>query len=319
MSANDFKNELEKTLYGQSDLIEESLVCLIAGGHQLITGAPGLAKTTLVKKIAKLSGLSFGRVQFTPDLMPMDITGSEILDNSSSNSSFRFEKGPVFCNFLLADEINRASPKTQAALLEAMEEKKITMAGKTYDLPLPFFVFATENPVESVGTYELPEAQKDRFLLNSFVPYPDKESEKKIYTSLIHAENKIDSALPSGDLDLWKKEASEVRVPEPFIEALTDFIRFTRPESNSESLYSFGAGPRAGISILSCARAKAYMEGRDEILWTDISRFFNAALRHRLVLDYKALKGGLSMDESIEQTAKKFRERVENNYSLVWN
>lgn len=295
------KDSIAASIFGQEELVTEALCCLFAGGHILITGAPGLAKTTLVRVLAKHLGLEYNRVQFTPDLLPSDIVGSEILnvDGASGKRSFEFVKGPVFTNLLLADEINRASPRTQSALLEAMQERSCTVAGKTHALGDPFMVFATQNPFESEGTFPLPEAQLDRFLLHTLVPYPQKDVEEKILQE--HAQNRLagevrSSAPPKSSFTLDKyallkiiELCKTVTVEPEIIQLINELVRSSRPDDEScpeelRGAFWYGAGPRAGISLVSTARVLALMSGSETVRWQHVRRLAKPVLRHRLRL-----------------------------------
>lgn len=313
--ANDLSTQLlehvSSSIFGQEDLILETLCCFLAGGHILMTGAPGLAKTTLVRVFSENLGLKFGRVQYTPDLLPSDITGAEILniDPETQRRSFEFSKGPIFVNLLLADEINRASPRTQSAMLEAMQEKSITVAGKTHYLNLPFMVFATQNPYESEGTFPLPEAQLDRFLLHTLVQYPSKEAELQILTE--HAadrlvgeqhEEKQKKPLAIGveKIRAMIAKTKEITIEPEILSAINELVRSTRPESEFcpekyKDLVWYGAGSRAGLSFISVIRALALIEGVESVRWRHVRRMAKPVLRHRLKLVPHA--GRMEFDE----------------------
>lgn len=318
-AATDVSTKLREAItgviFGQEDLITETLACLLAGGHILLTGAPGLAKTTLVRVFANVLGLEFGRVQFTPDLLPSDILGSEILniDPETARRSFEFSKGPIFTNLLLADEINRASPRTQSALLEAMQERTVTVAGKRHLLPKPFLVFATQNPFESEGTFPLPEAQMDRFLMHSLVDYPSVEAEQKMLGAHAASElvgEKVDwgtpvKALPAATLAKVMERVRQIRIDETLVSVITELVRSSRPDDSScpkqlkESLW-YGAGPRAGISLISASRAFALMSNSEIVRWQHIKRMAKPVLRHRIRLAAHAMRDGLTEDQVVE-------------------
>ncbi len=310
------KGRIGEVIFGQEDLINEVLCCLLASGHVLITGAPGLAKTSLVRVIARNLGLHHGRIQFTPDLLPSDITGCEILNNDpeTQRRNFVFSEGPIFANFVLADEINRASPRTQSALLEAMQEKKVTVAGKNYQLPEPFMVFATQNPFESEGTFPLPEAQLDRFLVHAYISYPEEDAELRILkehslSRLVgensdHGRNEKEILNPQIISDLIA-QTRKIQVSNEILVAIRELVRSTRPGDPScpENIASglwYGASPRAGISLVSVSRALALMEGHEQVSWQHVRRLAKPALRHRIRLTLAASRDRLHVDDVIE-------------------
>lgn len=306
----DLRSELNLAIFGQEELITETIVAFLSHGHILMTGAPGLAKTTLVKAFASKLGLAFGRVQFTPDLLPSDITGGEILniDPQTQRRSFEFTKGPIFVNLLLADEINRASPRTQSAMLESMQEGSVTTGWQQHDLPQPFMVFATQNPYESEGTFPLPEAQLDRFLIHSVVSYPDSEAELKIITD--HASNQLigESKIksPSQVIEIESiqtlfQAVQKTSVPPEILEVINTLVRMTRPDDESFlSSYAnsilYGAGPRAGIGLVSACRALAFLEGTEEVRFSHVKRMAPPALRHRVKLSIGAYSDQITAD-----------------------
>ena len=320
------RDNISAVVFGQEELITETLCAFLAGGHILMTGAPGLAKTTLVRVVSQQLGLSFGRIQFTPDLLPSDIVGSEILniDQASGQRTFKFIKGPIFTNLLLADEINRASPRTQSALLEAMQEKSVTVAGTTYQLTLPFMVFATQNPFESEGTFALPEAQLDRFLIHTLVDYPEADAENRLLKA--HADSQLvgeqtnqemqDNPLITNTQVLQLIDTvRRVAVDDNLTQLVGQLVRSSRPTSpdcpeNRRDLVWYGAGPRAGISLISVARALAFLDGRTAVRWSDVKRMARPTMRHRLKLSPAAARQSLSEDtfigellENIERSA----------------
>ena len=287
------KAEIERRVFGQAKVVEHSLAAILAGGHALLVGPPGLAKTRLVQSIAAAIGLDWSRIQFTPDLMPSDILGSEVLDEEAGGKrSFRFIKGPVFARLLMADEINRASPRTQSALLQAMAEGHVTIAGATYELPKPFHVLATQNPIEQEGTYPLPEAQLDRFLLKIDVGYPDADTERRI---LLETTTGADASLtaqldPAGLLAL---QALVRRLPigERLLKAVMDLVREARPEQTSlaevKAKVSWGPSPRAGQALLMAARARALLRGRATASLDDVEALAEAVLSHRMGMKFQ--------------------------------
>lgn len=315
-------------VFGQNELITEALCCLLAGGHILMTGAPGLAKTTLVRVISRHLGLGFGRVQFTPDLLPSDILGSEVLnaDPQTGTRHFAFSRGPVFTNLLLADEVNRASPRTQSALLEAMQERAVTVGGQTHALPFPFMVFATQNPFESEGTFPLPEAQLDRFLLHTLVDYPDAEAERQILTEHVHGKlvgEQIGQS-PAAEVTLQTHEVQaliertkSVRVDDNIISGINALVRHSRPadpecpETLRRAIW-YGAGPRAGISLISVAKALALVENSEQVRWQHIRRMARPVLRHRIRLTAHGLRDGLDADKIIGELLTRLEARYSN-------
>lgn len=298
------KSEISKSIIGQQDVIEKVLISIFSNGHVLLVGVPGLAKTLLVNTISKALGLSFNRVQFTPDLMPADIIGSEIL---SEDRSFKFLKGPVFTNILLADEINRTPPKTQAALLESMQEKKVTNAGKSYDLPQPFFVLATQNPIEQEGTYPLPEAQLDRFMFNVWVDYPSLQEEialVKQTTSKINEE--INAVLEKEDILYFQELIKKLPVPDPVYDYAVNLVVKTRVNDPlaselTKKYLSWGAGPRASQYLITAAKTHAALNGKFSVDIEDVKAIALPVLRHRLIKNYHADAEGLSIDAIIKQ------------------
>ncbi len=292
------KAELSKAIVGQTSLIEHALVAILADGHVLLEGVPGVAKTLLVRSLARVLSLDFRRIQFTPDLMPSDVVGTNVFD--AKTGEFVLRKGPVFTSILLADEINRTPPKTQSALLEAMEERKATIDGVPYPMPVPFIVFATQNPIEFEGTYPLPEAQLDRFLMKLLVPYPEEEEEVTIlrrYAEGFRA-HELDKAgmepvLNADDLQRLKREVSQVRVDEDILHYINKIVRATR----HSDLIAVGGSPRAGIAILLCAQAIAAMRGRDFITPDDVKEVALPVLRHRIILRPEAEVEGFTPDQ----------------------
>jgi MoxR-like ATPase len=295
-------NSMSQVIIGQHDVIESLVICLLAGGHALVEGVPGLGKTLLVKSLAQATDLQFRRVQFTPDLMPSDIVGTEILeeDTSTKQRVFRFQQGPVFTQVLLADEINRAPPKTQSALLEAMQERCVTFAGHTHRLPKPFFVLATQNPIEQAGTYPLPEAQLDRFLLRIDVGYPTEEEEITMVARTTHAG--IADAQPAMDVaSLLRIQAlvRDIEIGEHLVRYATRLIRATRPQlstvSSVQKHVGWGAGPRAGQALVLAAKARAFMHGRLAVTREDIGAMLLPVLAHRVLRNFEAEADGVAI------------------------
>ncbi len=312
---SDVKSELAKVIVGQTDIIDQILISLISNGHCLLVGVPGLAKTLLVKTLSEVLDLKFSRIQFTPDLMPSDITGTEVLeeDKLTNKRFFRFIEGPIFANIILADEINRTPPKTQSALLEAMQEHKITAAGISYKLPEPFFVLATQNPIEQEGTYPLPEAQLDRFMFNLWLDYPDFNDEIEIVhktTSNYLAELK--KVLSASDLIKFQQLVRRVPVADNVVQFAVKVSNLTRPnESNTfpfiKNWITWGAGPRASQYLILAAKSKAIIEGRFTPKIDDVKFAMLPVLRHRIITNFAAEAEGISSVDII----KKLLENLE--------
>jgi MoxR-like ATPase len=304
--------ELSKRIIGQKAVIDDLLACFFSGGHCLIIGVPGLAKTTLVHCLAQCLNLKFNRIQFTPDLMPSDITGSEILfeDKTSGNREFKFVKGPIFCNIVLADEINRTPPKTQSALLQAMQEQEVTSSGITFALPKPFWVLATQNPIEQEGTYPLPEAQQDRFMFSINVDYPNFHEELEIVrTTTAPKTADIKAVLDENELVAFRDLVWRVPVAESVVKAAVTLVRSTRPSESAcpEKLREFitwGAGPRASQFLVLAAKAYSVLDGRPTPDIQDIARAAFPVLRHRLVRSFHAETEGMTAKEIIKALLK---------------
>lgn len=286
---------MAKVIIGQDQVIESLIICLLAGGHALVEGVPGLGKTLLVKSLAQATAMQFRRVQFTPDLMPSDIVGTEILEEDSATRQrvFRFQQGPVFTQVLLADEINRAPPKTQSALLEAMQERAVTFAGQTHKLPAPFFVLATQNPIEQAGTYPLPEAQLDRFLLRIDVGYPGEDEEMAMVSRTTHAGLRdATPALDAACLLRLQQLVRDIEIGEHLLRYATRLVRATRPQDTPvqsvRKHVGWGAGPRAGQALVLAAKARALMHGRLAVTRDDIGAMLLAVLAHRVLRNFEA-------------------------------
>ena len=299
------RTEVGRVIVGQDELIERLLVALVTGQHALIEGAPGLAKTLTVSTLARALKLSFSRIQFTPDLLPADITGTLVFQQS--DGQFRLRRGPLFANVFLADEINRAPAKVQSALLEAMQERQVTIGGTSYALPEPFFVLATQNPIEHEGTYPLPEAQLDRFMLKILVGYPDRESERSIIRRALEEEDvEVRPAAGARDLEALVLETRRVEVNDRIREYVVRLLEATREPSryqldDLEPLIEFGASPRAGAMLAQAVRSLARIRGRAYALPEDVKELAPDVLRHRLVLTYEAEARGISPDQIVER------------------
>ncbi len=290
-------DEIGKVIVGQKEVVEEVMIALLCNGHALLESNPGLGKTLTISTISKVVDLSFNRIQCTPDLMPADITGTTIVEEHDGDKKFRFEHGPVFANIVLADEINRASPKTQSALLEAMQEKQVTVAGHTYPLDKPFFVLATQNPIEQEGTYPLPEAQLDRFLLKILVPYPDYREELEIvnrYTAQSSPETS--RGISKETLVSLQKLTKDVPIAEDLKDRTIRLVIRTRDGGAIE----YGASPRASIAIILAAKARALIHGRNYVAEEDVIAMSYPVLRHRIILSFEAERSGVTPDDAIE-------------------
>ncbi len=300
----ELKNEIHQVIIGQEAVVDQVLIAIFSRAHCLLVGVPGLAKTLLVNTIAETLGLSFNRIQFTPDLMPSDIVGSEILDETKN---FKFIKGPIFSNVLLADEINRTPPKTQSALLEAMQEKKVTAAGHTYDLPNPFFVLATQNPIEQEGTYPLPEAQLDRFMFNIWVDYPSYVEELAIVKATT-SDNKVSlrKVLTAEEILAYQDLIRRIPVADNVLEYAVKLVGKTRINNPTapkltKDYITWGAGPRASQNLIVGAKCHAALQGKYSPDIEDVKAVANSILRHRLVRNYRAEAEGYTMDRIIEE------------------
>jgi MoxR-like ATPase len=301
--------EVGKAVFGQERVVELSLAAVLAGGHALLVGAPGLAKTRLVAALAQVLGLPWGRIQFTPDLMPADILGSEVLDqDEQGRRHFRFVQGPIFTSLLMADEINRASPRTQSALLQAMQEHHVTISGHGFDLPPPFHVLATQNPIEHEGAYPLPEAQLDRFLLQVDVPYPDKETERRIVIETTGLnESHPEAVLNPEMLMSIQRLVRRMPVGEKVLAAILELVRSARPGASSDprvnAHVAWGPGPRAGQALMLAVRARALLRGRLAPSLDDVSALARPALVHRMALSFGARAEGLDVDSLVDDLA----------------
>lgn len=305
------KTEIQKVIIGQDVVIEEILIALLAGGHCLLEGVPGLAKTLMVRTLSQALDLSFKRIQFTPDLMPTDIVGTEILeeDPSTGKRFFKFTKGPVFANIILADEINRTPPKTQAALLEAMQEFEVTYGGKTYPIERPFFILATQNPIEQAGTYPLPEAQLDRFLLYIKIDYPSLDEETRMLMNTTGTTfNKVNSILNGEEIKQLQALVREVSISEELIGYVSELVRATRPAHSSvpfvKEWVRWGAGPRAGQALILTAKARALFHGRYAVIMEDLATMAYPVFRHRVLMNFKAEADGVSSDRLTAELLK---------------
>jgi len=304
--------EIAKVITGQQETVEQLLITFLAGGHALLEGVPGLAKTLMIRTLAQAIDLKFRRIQFTPDLMPSDIIGTEILeeDHSTGKKFFKFNKGPIFANIILADEINRTPPKTQAALLEAMQEFKVTYSGKNYPLDKPFFILATQNPIEQSGTFMLPEAQQDRFLLYIKIGYPTESDETTILKNTTGTKKETVNTIISGEEILRLQElVREIPISDDLIILVSKLVRATRPETTSSNYVkewvSWGAGPRAGQAMILTAKARALAQGRLSVTLDDLKHVAFPVLRHRIIINFRAESEGISADDVTQELLNK--------------
>lgn len=300
----DLKKEIGKVIVGQDRVIEELLITFCAGGHALLQGVPGLAKTLMIRTLADAIDADFKRIQFTPDLMPTDIVGTDILeeDHATGKRHFTFQKGPVFTHILLADEINRTPPKTQAALLEAMQEFRVTAGGKTLELDRPFFVLATQNPIEQSGTYPLPEAQLDRFLMFLHVEYPDEQEEFDVLKRTTGVEQQgVNNIMNVKEILEIQQLVRQVTISDDMITAVNEIVRKTRPDTTDNDFVKqwveWGAGPRAGQAMILTAKARALLNQRYSVTFDDVKFVAPAVLRHRLLLNFNAETEGITADQ----------------------
>jgi len=307
------REELEKVIVGQHQVIEQVMIAMLARGHCLLEGVPGLAKTLLIQSIAEALSLSFNRIQFTPDLMPSDITGTDVLqeDPITHERGYQFIKGPIFANIILGDEINRTPPKTQAAMLESMQERMVSAGGKNFELPNPFFVLATQNPLEQEGTYPLPEAQLDRFLLYIKVDYPSRDEEWHIARRVTSGSlGSIESIISGDDVLKAQKFIEEMPVCDQVVGYCLELVRLSRPGAENAPDFinqwaSWGAGPRGVIALLNCAKAKALLNGRLHATVADVQAVAPAALRHRIASNYSAMAEGITNDKIVTMLLEK--------------
>ncbi|EDP71400.1 ATPase associated with various cellular activities, AAA_3 [Flavobacteriales bacterium ALC-1] len=308
---NSLKKEIGKIIIGQEETVDQLLITFLAGGHALLEGVPGLAKTLMIRTLAQAIDLEFKRIQFTPDLMPSDIIGTEILeeDHSTGKKFFKFNKGPIFANIVLADEINRTPPKTQAALLEAMQEFEVTYSGNTYKLDRPFFILATQNPIEQSGTFPLPEAQQDRFLFYIKIGYPEANEETNILKKTTGVRKETLQKVISGE-DILRLQhlVREVPISDDLIEFVSNVVRATRPETTTNSYVkewvNWGAGPRAGQAMILTAKARALLHGRLSVVLDDLKQVAIPVLRHRVIVNFKAEAEGITSDEVTNEIIK---------------
>ncbi|GGG44996.1 AAA family ATPase [Hymenobacter glacieicola] len=305
------KQEIGKVIVGQQQVLDEVLVALLAGGHALLEGVPGLAKTLLVRTLAQATDLPFRRIQFTPDLMPTDILGTEILeeDHGTGHRSFKFNEGPIFASLVLADEINRTPPKTQAALLEAMQEGHVTYAGQEHALPKPFFLLATQNPIEQSGTYPLPEAQLDRFLLYIRIGYPTEQEELAVLSGTTGTvRQQVQPILGGEDVRQLQQLTRQVSISPELLSLVNRLVRATRPATSEVKFIRdygrWGAGPRAGQALILCAKARALIHGRFAATLEDLQTLAPAVLRHRVLLNFNAEAENLTTDDAVRELLK---------------
>ena len=303
------KAALNDVVFGQNEVIELAMIAILAGGHALIVGAPGLAKTKLATSLGTVLGLNEKRVQFTPDLMPADILGSEVLDEVNGKRAFRFVPGPVFCQLLMADEINRASPRTQSALLQSMQEHHVTVAGERHDLPQPFHVLATQNPIEQEGTYPLPEAQLDRFLVQVDISYPPLDAERRmLFATTGNEESQPVAVLTTADLITAQKLTRDIPVGEQVTDAILKVVRAARPSADASKMVNdnvaWGPSPRAAQALMLCAKARAMLQGRLSPSVEDVIALLEPVFKHRMALNFSARADGVTVQSVIAHLAK---------------
>jgi MoxR-like ATPase len=311
------EKEISKNIVGQNDVVRQVLMCILTGGNVLLEGVPGLGKTRLVKTLGKVLGIDFSRLQFTPDLMPADVVGTNIISKTEDeNSNFRFQPGPIFSNIVLADEINRATPKTQSALLEAMQEETVTVAGKTHALPQPFFVLATQNPIEMEGTYPLPEAQMDRFLFKLNVPFPSNDELVDILTLTTQNTNPELEQVTNAKEILWMRQVvREIPIARAVMEYAVNILMATHPENENtfdfcKKYIRFGASPRGVQAIVNTAKVRAVLEGRYNVSFEDIKQVAIPALRHRVFLNFEAVSEGITTDYIIARVIENLEKQL---------
>ncbi|MDP7116174.1 MAG: MoxR family ATPase [Candidatus Woesearchaeota archaeon] len=300
------KKEVGKVIIGQEEIIEQIMIAILANGNALLEGFPGLAKTLAVKTLSELLNLKFSRIQNTPDLMPSDVTGTYIIEETGGKRSFKFQPGPIFANIVLADEINRATPKTQSSLLEAMQERQVTVGNSTFKLDLPFFVLATQNPIEQEGTYPLPEAQSDRFLLKLKVGYPSVDEEYEIvnkYTSE-KSNPKVKVLLNKSHIATLQEMTKKMPIASDLKKHVVNLISATR---NMPDLLQYGASPRASIGLIMAAKARALLEGRNFVSKQDVHAMAYPILRHRIILNFEAERKGMSTDDAVKSLLEKVK------------
>jgi MoxR-like ATPase len=298
--------EINKVVIGQDEVVEQILIAILCDSNALLESLPGLGKTTMIKAIGQVLDLQFSRIQNTPDLMPSDITGTYIIEENAGKKVFKFQRGPIFSNIVLADEINRATPKTQAALLEAMQEKQVTVGNQTFPLEEPFFVLATQNPIDQEGTYPLPEAQTDRFLLKILVAYPNPKDELAIVNQITSAEPKpqIQTLLGKNSILLLQKLARQVPIADDIKKRAIDLVMLTRTRKD---LIEWGASPRASIGIIMASKARALIQGRKYVSAADVDYVALPVLRHRIILSFKAEREGKSPDDVVKELIKQLK------------
>jgi len=307
------KDSISRVIFGQDNVIELVLVNILSGGHALLIGVPGLAKTSLVEALGAALGLNSKRIQFTPDLMPSDIVGTEVLEEKAGLRSFRFVEGPVFTQLLMADEINRASPKTQSALLQAMQERQVTYAGQTYALPSPFFVLATQNPLEQEGTYPLPEAQLDRFLMQIDVTYPDAVAERRmLFSTTGLEERRVQQVLTAEEVMAAQRSVRQIPTGDSVADAILKLVRSARPQTDEAAwrvneLVAWGPGPRASQALTMTARARALLDGRFAPDVDDVIALAKPVLRHRMALTFTARTENITVDQVIDELIARLR------------